>query len=144
MSLYLKLAVVLATTAVMACNVPRGATPSYTPLPTASGPQLSVEEYAKACYSEFEAMENDRFRPPTRQQMQTFISEVKTLVPPRSLEKFHYAYLQAWQVTLEHGVLVAYKEWYEAEAQIGQLDDETYEAFEQRNLCGIDDTQFFR
>ena len=112
-----------------------------TAYPTPSGPALSVEEYAKACYSSFEDLQNDRGRYPTREQMQDFVMDLRDLVPPRSLEKFHYAHLRAWEV-------FAYEEtfftsaWLEADAQIGQLDEETYTAFRERNFCGLDENLF--
>ena len=120
-----------------ACINQGNATP--TQFPTPSGPALSVEEYAKACYSSHEKTLNKRGRASTQEQMRQFITDLRGLVPPRSLEKFHYAYLKAWQTTVDEGLFFAIKEWTEADAQIGQMDDETYRAFEERGLCGFDE-----
>lgn len=100
---------------------------------------MSVVEYAKACYSAYEKTLNERGRSATQEQMNEFISDLLELSPPRSLEKFHYAYLEAIIVTADSGLLMASKQWTEADAQIGQLDDETYQALMARNACGFED-----
>lgn len=110
-----------------------------TPYPTSAGPALSVEEYSKACYSAFEKTLNKRGRSPTQEQMAQFIRESRSLIPPRSLERFHFAHLAYWETMVEEGLFVAMKEYVEADAQIGQMDDETYAEFEQRGSCGFDD-----
>ena len=121
----------------VACVNQDNVTPSQ--FPTPSGPALSVEEYAKACYSSHEETLNKRGRASTQEQMSQFISDLRGMVPPRSLERFHYAYLKAWETTADEGLFFAVKEWTEADAQIGQMDDETYRAFEERGLCGFDE-----
>ncbi len=55
------------------------------------------------------------------------------------MEKFHFAHLAYWERLLEGGPFLASKEWMEADAQIGQMDDETYREFESRESCGFDD-----
>lgn len=120
-----------------ACVGQESATP--TPLPTPSGPALTVEEYSKACYSAYEKTLNERGRSPTQEQMRQFIQETRGLIPPRSMEKFHFAHLAYWERLLEGGPFLASKEWMEADAQIGQMDDETYREFESRESCGFDD-----
>ena len=125
----------------MACIGQGSANPTL--FPTPSGPALSVEEYAKACYAGFEELRNDRDRFPTQEQVQRYVMELRELVPPRSLEKFHYAHVRAWEVFVNEEILLA-AAWMEADAQIGQLDDETYEAFRERNLCGLDENFFVR
>ena len=109
-----------------------------TEVPTPTGPALSVEEYTKACNSAYQDTLNDRGRSATQEQMRNFIADLRELAPPRSLEKFHYAYMTALETTVADGILVAIKEWMEADAQIGQLDDETYDAFQNRGTCGFD------
>lgn len=109
-----------------------------TEVPTPTGPALSVEEYTKACNSAYQDTLNDRGRSATQEQMRRFIADLRELVPPRSLEKFHYAYMTAMETTVDDGVIVAIKEWMEADAQIGQLDDETYNDFQNRGTCGFD------
>lgn len=122
----------------VACANQGAGTP--TQVPTPSGPALSVEEYTKACYAAYEKTLNDRDRYATQEQMRRLVADLRELSPPRSLEKFHYAYLEAWEVTVDEGTLSAFKEWAEADAQIGQLDGETYTDFMQRGACGFDET----
>ena len=138
MTKYLLLAAACALLASVACSTPGNSSP--TSIPTPSGPALSVEEYTKACYSSYEKMLNKRDRPTTQNQMRRFILELQELIPPRSLEKFHFAYLAAWERTADEGLFLAAKEMMEASAQIGQLDDETYAAFMRRAACGFDET----
>lgn len=119
----------------LACVEQRNATPTL--FPTPSGPALSVEEYSKACYSAFEKTLNKRGRSPTQEQLLQLIAELQDLAPPRSLEKFHYAYVSGLQQIADVGASL--KEWAEADAQIGQMDDETYQAFMERGACGFDE-----
>lgn len=140
MAKYLILMAACLIIAGVACANRSGGTP--TQVPTPSGPALSVEEYTKACYAAYEKTLNDRGRSSTQEQMRRLIADLRELSPPRSLEKFHYAYLQAWEVTVDEGIVSATKEWTEADAQIGQLDDETYTAFMQRGACGFDERGF--
>ena len=69
--------------------------------------------------------------------------ELRELVPPRSLEKFHYAHLRAWELFAFEEIILT-SAWLEADAQIAQLDDETYVAFKDRNFCGFDENFFSR
>ena len=137
MTKHLILLAVCTLIAVVACADPSGGTP--TKVPTPSGPALSVEEYTKACYAAYEKTLNDRNRYKTQEQMRQLITDLRELSPPRSLEKFHYAHLDAWEVTVDQGMFSAMKEWNEADAQIGQLDSETYAEFMQRGACGFDE-----
>ncbi len=131
---YLILIAILAVIASMACN--RLGNESPTIFPTPSGPALSVEEYTKACYSAYEKLLNERGRAPTQEQMRKFISDLQGLNPPLSLEKFHYAYLAGLQDIADVGASL--KNWTEADAQIGQMDDETHQTFMERDACGFD------
>lgn len=124
----------------IACVNQREATPTL--FPTPSGPALSVEEYSKACYSAFEKTLNKRGRSPTQEQLRQLIAELRDLAPPRSLEKFHYAYVSGLQQIADVGASL--KEWGEADAQIGQMDDETYQAFMERGACGFDEWSILR
>ena len=146
---YSVLILVLTVIASLACNVRAtptlspsptpAASPTPTPFPTPGGPALSVVEYAKACYSAYEKTLNERGRSATQEQMREFISDLLELNPPRSLTKFHYAYLEAIVVTADSGLFMASKEWAEADAQIGQLDYETYQALMSRDACGFEE-----
>jgi len=144
MGKYLMLAVACGILAGAACLNQQAAPQTPTPYPTPAGPALTVEEYTKACYSAFEETLNDRDRYPTQEQMRQFITELRFLTPPLSLEKFHYAYLAAWETMANEGLLLAHREIAEADAQIGQLDQETHDSFQGRGFCGFDHSIFLR